>query len=60
MVSNGRKNIFGQEVRVVEMQSEAALQGYSTWFPDSRRTDNNIYRITGIASDDTEYLQDRR
>ena len=48
--TEGRENIFGQTVKVTEMQSEAGRS--STWFLISRCADYNIYSIPGIASDD--------
>ena len=56
--ANGRKNIFGQPVKVVEMQSEGGAACSRLSF--HRRFDNNIYRIPGITSYDPEHVQDCR
>ncbi len=56
--TQGRKNIFGQEVQVTEMQSEAGAAG-AVRFPCSRCPDYNIYSITGSSVDDSKPLQNR-
>ena len=50
--TQGRKNIFGQEVQVTEMQSEAGAAGAV----HSRSSYHNLYRIPGTSSDDPEPL----
>ena len=52
--TQGRKNIFGQEVQVTEMQSEAGAAG--TRITGSRSSYHNLHRITGTSSDDPEPL----
>ena len=60
----GQKNIFGNTVKVVEMQSEAGAAGTKeigiTSFKMDRGINNNIYCITGSSSDDSKYVQDCR
>ena len=56
----GRKNIFGQTVKVAEMQSEAGAAGAVHGSPGSRCTFHHIHCITGSSPDDPEYVQDRR
>ena len=46
----GQKNIFGNTVKVIEMQSEAGAAG----------TVHGSLRIAGSAADDPEHVQDRR
>ena len=43
--ANGLKNIFGSQVKVVEMQSEAGAAG--------------AHGLSGPAADDPEHVQDR-
>ena len=66
--TQGRKNIFGQEVQVTEMQSEAGAAGavhgslaagaltttFSSWC-----INNYLYSISGSVTYDPEPLQDR-
>ena len=52
--TQGRKNIFGQEVQVTEMQSEAGAR-----FSGSRCPDYNLYSFPGSSAYDPEPLQDR-
>ena len=47
--ANGKKNLFGQPVQVVEMQSEG---GYGPWFPAGRCPDHYLHRLPGVAADD--------
>ena len=47
----GRKNIFGQTVKVVEMQSESGAR-----FVAERRTHLYVHRIAGSASDDSQHV----
>lgn len=54
----GRKNIFGQEVKVVEMQSEAGAAGDCARILGRRSTDYYIYSFSGIAFYDSEHVQD--
>ena len=51
--TQGRKNIFGQEVQVTEMQSEAGAAGA---VHGSRSSYYNLHRIPGTSSDDPEPL----
>ena len=44
--AQGRKNIFGQKVNVVEMQSEAGAAGSIPRFITSRCINNNFYSIS--------------
>ena len=52
----GRKNLFGEEVRVVEMQSEGGAAGAVHGSLQA----GALYGFPGIASDDTEYVQNSR
>ena len=52
----GRKNIFGQEVKVVEMQSEAGAAGAVHGSHGSGCSDYYIYSFTRAASHDSEYV----
>ena len=45
-----QKNIFGTEVKVMEMQSEAGAAG--TVHGSRRRPHHYVYRVAGPASDD--------
>ena len=56
--TQGRKNIFGQEVQVTEMQSEAGAAGAR--FSGSRCSDYNIYSISGTSVNDSKPLQNCR
>ena len=55
----GRKNIFGETVKVVEMQSEAGAAG-AVHGSLQAGADIHLYRITGSAIDDPQYVQDIR
>ena len=56
--ANGLKNIFGTQVKVVEMQSEAgaagAVHGSGRWC-----SDYHLHCISGSAADDPQHVQDR-
>ena len=54
----GMKNIFGNEVKVVEMQSEGGASGGSR-LAYSRCSYNHLHGVTGTSSHDTEYVQNR-
>ena len=59
--ANGKKNLFGQPVQVVEMQSEGgAAAGTVHGFSPVRRPDHDVHRLQGPAADDPQYVQDRR
>lgn len=58
--ANGRKNIFGQTVEVVEMQSEAGAAGTVHGSLSTGALTTNIYSISGSSSDDSEYVQNCR
>ncbi len=51
----GVKNIFGQEVKVVEMQSEAGAAG-AVHGSSASGADDDLHSFTGIASDDPEHV----
>ena len=53
--TDGRTNIFGQEVQITEMQSEAG-----TRFSGSRRFNYYLHSFSGTFTDDPEPVQDRR
>ena len=46
----GLKNIFGNQVKVVEMESEAGAAGAV----------HDLYRFPGSSADDPQHVQDRR
>ena len=46
-----QKNIFGTEVKVVEMQSEAGAR-----LPGCRRADHHVHRVPGPAADDPQHV----
>ena len=55
--TQGRKNIFGQEVQVTEMQSEAGAAGAVHGSLAAGAFNNNIYSISGSVTYDPEPLQ---
>ena len=57
--TQGRKNIFGQEVQVTEMQSGSRYCRCSTRISGSWCPDNYLHCISGSSSDDPEPLQNR-
>ena len=48
-----QKNIFGTEVKVVEMQSEAGAAGT---VHGCRRADHHVHRVPGSAADDPQHV----
>ena len=54
--TEGRENIFGTTVEVTEMQSEAGAAGAVHGSLASRSSDNDIYGISGITFDDSEFI----
>ncbi len=54
--ANGRKNIFGEIVKVAEMQSEAGAAGAHARSTSERSPLLYLYCITGIVADDPEYV----
>ena len=57
--TQGRKNIFGQEVQVTEMQSEAGAAGAVHGSLAAGRPDYNLYSFPGSSAYDPEPLQNR-
>ena len=55
-VAQGRKNIFGQPVKVVEMQSEAGAAGAVHGSLTSRSINNYLYSITRFIINDSKYV----
>ena len=51
--ANGRKNIFGEQLQVAEMQSEGWCCRCCSWFITIRCINFNIYCITGIITNDS-------
>ena len=45
----GQENIFGNQVKVVEMESEGRCSRCRTRFPCSRCADHNLYSISGVC-----------
>ena len=56
MAARGVKNIFGQTVRVAEMESEGGAAGAVHGSLSSRCAYYNIYGIAGSSFDDSEYV----
>ena len=52
--AQGRKNIFGETVKVVEMQSEAGAAG--AVHVAERCPDVDVHRVAGFAADDPQYV----
>lgn len=46
--AQGRKNLFGQKVRLPGKQSEGGAAGCSSRFPCGRRTDNHIHPLLRV------------
>ena len=49
--AQGRKNIFGTTVNVIEMQSEAGAAG------TVHGSDHHLHRLPGPAADDSQHVQ---
>ena len=58
--TEGRENIFGQTVNVVEMQSEAGCGRCCTRISFCRSSYNNIYSFPGTSAYDSELIQSSR
>ena len=58
--AHGRKNLFGQTVRITEMQSEAGAAGAVHGSLAGRCADHHVHRVSGPAADDPQHVQDRR
>ena len=58
--AEGRKNMFGQQVKVVEMQSEAGAAGAVHGSLAAGALDHHLHRIPGPAADDPQHVQNRR
>lgn len=56
--AQGRRNMFGETVKVIEMQSEAGAAGAVHGLPAGRRSHLDLHRVAGIAADDSQYVQD--
>ena len=54
--TEGRENIFGTTVEVTEMQSEAGAAGAVHGSLAAGALDNDIYGISGITFDDSEFI----
>ena len=54
--AQGRKNIFGQKVKVVEMQSEAGAAGACSWFITSRSFNYYFYSFSRFIINDSKYV----
>ena len=53
--AQGRKNIFGTTVNVIEMQSEAGAAGPR--LSGRGRADHHLHRLPGPAADDSQHVQ---
>jgi len=51
----GQKNIFGTTVKVIEMQSGRRC-GHSAWLTGGWSSDDYLYRFSGLAPDDPQYV----
>ena len=58
--TQGRKNIFGQEVQVTEMPVRGWCSRSCSRFSGSRRADHYLYCFPGSSADDPEPVQDCR
>ena len=58
--ANGRVNLFGQKVKIAEMQSEAGAAGAVHGSLQGRRPDHHLHRFPGPAAHDPQHVQDRR
>ena len=54
--ANGKKNLFGQPVHVVEMQSEGGASGTVHGSLQSGRPDDNLHGFPGAAPHDPEHV----
>ena len=54
--AQGRKNIFGTPVNVVEMESEAGAAGTVHGSLGSRCSDHHLHGFSGPAPDDPEHV----
>ena len=57
--ANGLKNIFGTQVKVVEMQSEAGAAGAVHGSLGAGALTTTLHRVSGPAADDPQHVQDR-
>ena len=57
--AQGKKNIFGQTVKLVEMQSRGWCRRCRSRLPGRRCPDHHLHRFPGPAADDPQYVQDR-
>ncbi len=55
----GQKNIFGNQVKVVEMESEAGRCRRCARLSGCRCCYHHLHRFSGPAADDPQYVQDR-
>ncbi|VTM13197.1 pyruvate:ferredoxin (flavodoxin) oxidoreductase [Raoultella terrigena] len=58
--AQGKKNLFGQPVRLMEMQSEAGAAGAVHGALQGRGAHHHLYRVAGAAADDPQPLQNSR
>ena len=58
--ASGRKNIFGETVKVVEMRSEAGAAGAVHGSLQSGALTDDVHGLAGTAADDSEHVQDIR
>ena len=56
----GLKNIFGNQVKVVEMESEGRSRRRCPRFSRYRCHHHHLYRFPGSSADDPQHVQDRR
>ena len=53
--AQGRKNIFGRTVDVIEMQSEGGRRGRGPRRPHGRRPDHDLHRVSGADAHAPEH-----
>ena len=54
--TENRTNIFGQKVKVVEMQSEAGAAGAVHGTPNRGCADHHLHRFSGTSVDDPQHV----
>ena len=58
--AQGRKNLFGQKVRIARNAVRGRRSRRSARLPCGRRTDNHIHRFSGSSADDPQHVQNLR
>lgn len=58
--AKGKKNLFGQPVKVIEMQSEAGAAGTCHGSLQAGAPDHHLHRVSGPDADDPAHVPHRR